>query len=417
MCFRRGILRRVFIHCPMSLHSHESTTPGTEASSLQPVASFVEGWTKDRMATARALYENAGGASLPTDTLRALAVIPVALQEEPPEQVAHTLSLYSKQDMPSGTTGVFLYLNQRGSINRSQLNKVMDVVAGANQRFPQLAVAASAHAYDKPRPIGGIRSDAWDVGIWHLYANELQQEVTGLSGDADATWMNPSFISNIDHAARHLNEYASFGGVHYFEQVGDKQSPANRLMRYRWFIDRMRHNVTGMHIIWEGCQAFRMGTLATVEGWPEDSKGGEGVALHKKIVAAQLGQAVADNVLERTRQQYIVPDTKLVGSSRRHLTALQHGCLVGRKAHEAASFSTGGQSDEARIMSTDELARQITLKVEDATRIADEIDECYLKPKYFDTEAQLARIARGRDIARKLLALPAASQPISLGCR
>lgn len=223
---------------------------------------ILERWSNERYA---ACTERWGTVTddFPPD-MHALTIVPIALHNEPLFNVARLLGQYGKQDMPPDQWGTLLSLNYPGKLQTNKLDAMLELIDTTRLKYPTLNIAAYTIGYDSPQPIAKIRSDAWDVALFEIYAKDTMHPVVGISHDADIWHLSPSHIRRW-HEIVTADPNFCYAGYCGYATVGDDQSPANKYLR---LVNRTRSLYAQMGLLrFEANIAMGMEQYGAADSW------------------------------------------------------------------------------------------------------------------------------------------------------
>lgn len=128
-------------------------------------------------------------------------LIPVAAAQES-GRIGSSLAQYANQitDQPFS---IFLLLNYPDhQANSPEIQRTVDVISQAQRQYPHLDIRTAAIVTMKGATIGNMRRVLWDSVLLQAHREGIlhDQDVIGISHDADTVYLSPRYIKRIQQA-------------------------------------------------------------------------------------------------------------------------------------------------------------------------------------------------------------------------
>jgi hypothetical protein len=186
-------------------------------------------------------------------------------------------------------------------------------------------------------PIGSIKGEAWDLALYDVMKNDVDNDdLIGIAHDADAAFISPNYISEMQRAAKENPTVDIFTGYMNWEKYGDADSKVNRIVRYWEYILNLQQVTTGelnKSFSPDLNSGIRFSTFAAARGFNKHVKLAEVHDLQRRIAAARkLGDAMS--------HFHYIDSISLTTNPRRLYEAINRG-IPPDFAWRAMPFSTG----------------------------------------------------------------------------
>lgn len=318
----------------------------------EEIGAYIDSWDIWDKSNVELLYEDVGSEPLPRN-LSAYVIVPVAAGQET-ESLAATLAQYARQDADPSTWSLMLYVNNvdpSENISPDDLRRTDNIIEEFKRDNPRLSVRVVKNTYcDDAPPIGAIRATAWDVALYDVQSNGLAHDnLIGISHDADAPWISPNYISEMQRAAVEHPEADLLTCKLSWQTVGDPSSDANKLIRYWEYMGYIQHHKLGRVDSYDANTAIRMSSYAAIGGY-RHHKVLETHYLRERLLAARKYPNSEPN-----RNIHYIDSIRLKTNSRRLYQAFEERVFPGN-AWTEMPFLTG--EDPARLLDTTESANK-----------------------------------------------------------
>lgn len=357
----------------------------------EEIGAYIDSWDIWDKSNTELLYEDIEHDPLPRN-LSAYVIVPVAAGQET-ESLEATLAQYARQDADPSTWALMLYVNNvdpSENILPSDLRRTDEIIEQFKTDNPHLSVRVVKNTYcDDAPPIGAIRATAWDTALLDVQNNGLAHDnLIGISHDADAPWISPNYISEMQRAAVEHPEADLLTCKLSWQTVGDPASDANKFIRYWEYLGYIQHHKLGRVSSYDANTAIRMSSYAAIGGY-RHHKVLETRNLRNRLLAAR-------NYPNREPNGNIhyIDTIRLKTNSRRLYQAFDRRIFPG-DAWTEVPFLTG--EDPARLLDATKLANQ-PLAEDWLREILKQAEDDHLSRLDLPTRRRLTKL--GRQIIR-----------------
>jgi hypothetical protein len=303
------------------------------------ITAYIDTWDGDYLQEVEIMHSDMDTEPLPK-ALSAYVIISVAAAQEA-HTLANTLEQYAHQEADSSTWSLLLYLNHVTPTtpeNDANIQAVERIIEEFKETYPHLSVRVARKTYENEAPpIGSIKGEAWDLALYDVMKNDVDNDdLIGIAHDADAAFISPNYISEMQRAAKENPTVDIFTGYMNWEKYGDADSKVNRIVRYWEYILNLQQVTTGelnKSFSPDLNSGIRFSTFAAARGFNKHVKLAEVHDLQRRIAAARkLGDAMS--------HFHYIDSISLTTNPRRLYEAINRG-IPPDFAWQSMPFSTG----------------------------------------------------------------------------
>ncbi|HET6747193.1 MAG TPA: hypothetical protein VFH06_03750 [Candidatus Saccharimonadales bacterium] len=257
------------------------------------VSAYIDTWDSDQLQNIELLHSDMDMEPL-SRAVSAYVIIPVAAAQET-HLFRRTLEQYATQDTDPSTWSLMLYLNHVAPTTPEEdrnIRAIQRVIDEFKTAHPALSVRVAHKTYeDQAPPIGGIRGEAWDLALYDIMKSDIDNDdLIGITHDADAAFISPNYISEMQKAAVSVPLADIFTGYLHWHKDGDTNSDANRVLAYWTYTSNLRRQTQDVSFVHTGPDSnagIRIATYAAMRGYNKLAKMAEIHELQERIAIAR----------------------------------------------------------------------------------------------------------------------------------